>query len=822
MCATSTMSLPAHAASPGREELQREQAELARKNTELSRESAAAVGAVFTGVEADLEARRQALEKQVREWTEDRFADPTIADINRAIHEAVPIARANGLDVDRLNQLYDLGRRMIREADFQIPGKRDRVFPDNLTGRVLEVFLWAMGERSTLAEAEARHQAYRVGLYEKVMRAYLRALVTKPGDANGCTPQPRRVEIRSRATQILDCPDPVVQQLRDYVNALRTIASGEADSLIAQAEELVAEQQLVADVASVIPLVGDAVDIYAIWSGEDLAGKELTVGERLFGATLVGAFELGPHVLEFAIKRSPAAREAAETVAAYFDAAVETAVLIKDVYVRETRAIAADMAEAVAKKWNTSVADLRTLADRLTGARQALSEADRARLKVYQNLRDAAQDRISILDLPEPYRSRATGQANRRVTEHLGRHLGSLEDALRKSGMVSEHGGIFSDVARETNQILIVRPVNPDATRLIREGWATKPMAVKAKSASKGAIAGSIPVNQHLNKTGTALAEAREKLRRGQGDLRELEASVKDLEKKFAKGQEEIGKCFKTAPPCAKEIPHPDGVMQATDAATGQPVLVLPDEAGGWLNAETGQAMRPRGPPEPVMILGDPVTGAPFTADYDLLNFGGQGRHATPGFNPQTGFISGDQRATLDKINAKVRKLEEADGIGGPAVVHHGAEQNFPGSPGVDYPLTVFEPGGRVISIPECDLACMRRWCETERLCDPRTVTADPDRLLKDYFHQKRLDNFNLDPNPAWNWGAYNGLGGWLPRAEVPQPRQRASRPALSTPGGSTLPTIELPRPRVPIVPAIRGEEREQPAESAPGPRTAP
>ena len=44
---------------------------------------------------------------------------------------------------------------------------------------------------------------------------------------------------------------------------------------------------------------------------------------------------------------APAAREAADAVAAYFDAAVETAVLIKDVYVREIGGLASDMAEAV-------------------------------------------------------------------------------------------------------------------------------------------------------------------------------------------------------------------------------------------------------------------------------------------------------------------------------------------------------------------------------------------------------------------------------------------------------------------------------------------
>ena len=76
------------------------------------------------------------------------------------------------------------------------------------------------------------------------------------------------------------------------------------------------------------------------------------------------------------------------------------------------------------------------------------------------------------------------------------------------SGLVGKHAEVFSDVARETGQILIVRPVNRSATGLIELGWATKNMGIKLKSANVGAIAGAIPVNQSLNKTGTALRQA--------------------------------------------------------------------------------------------------------------------------------------------------------------------------------------------------------------------------------------------------------------------------------------------------------------------------
>lgn len=755
-----------------RSALDRQHEALRRTHETLVQESEQAAQRLLSGVERDVETRRQELGRKLKAWTED-ITDPTIADLQRATQEALRIAEANGLDVKRLTRIHELTRKVIRGADFAVGQTPKPVLGSLLAQRLTDTLLWAIGEEDIFAQAARRHQEYRVGLYKRAMGAYLRALLTAPKELSaGCTGTGGRIaRVRGQQVSLVGCHDPVVEELSRYLDAVRTIQSADTDALLAEAEELVAEQQLVADVAAGIPAVGDALDIYAVYSGENLAGAPLGPGERSFTALMVLVPNVGPHIFEQAMKRSPRARAAAETIGAWWQAAKDTAVLIKDVYVRETREIAKDMAEAMARRWGATVQQLEEMAGRLTSSRrtvQALTDAERDQLRIYQALRDAAQDKIDIAALPAAYRQRARASAAHRAALTVGAaQAEALADRIRRSGLVPRHTSALADAARETNQILIFRPVNPHATELIEAGYHTKPMGIKMKSAEVGAIAGALPVNQSLNKTGTALKEAREALRRGAGDANQLRKDIAKLEGKLKEGEELLAKCFKSSPPCAKEIPHPSGVLEATDAATGEAALVFPDGRGGFIDAETRTPVGVKGTPKPAMILADPATGKPLTADYDLLAFGDQQKLTAPRHNAETGFITDAQRKTLDDINERVRRQAEARGVDGPNVVHHGAEQNFPRSPGVDYPLTAFEPNGQMITIPECDERCMKRWCEVTKLCDPGMVPGripvDKDRLLKDYFHDKRHQGFNVYPNPAWGWGAYNALGGWLP-----------------------------------------------------------
>lgn len=72
--------------------------------------------------------------------------------------------------------------------------------------------------------------------------------------------------------------------------------------------------------------------------------------------------------------------------------------------------------------------------------------------------------------------------------------------AIDASGIVRSHVEAFKDVAARSNAMILVRGVNPDATPLIEENYATKNLHVKGKSANWGPQAGFICVDQELGK----------------------------------------------------------------------------------------------------------------------------------------------------------------------------------------------------------------------------------------------------------------------------------------------------------------------------------
>ena len=270
-----------------------------------------------------------------------------------------------------------------------------------------------------------------------------------------------------------------------------------------------------------------------------------------------------------------------------------------------------------------------------------------------------------------------------------------------------------------------------------------------------------------------------------------LRAQVHASEYKLAQGWEAVEACRRKA--CAHEIPFKkDGKTLHHVNRPGSEGLsfVLEDGRGGWLDAQSGRPvdLAPGAAPKPVMVYGT-ADGRIITADYDVFAFGERGgKRQQPGFNRQTGFTTAGHDETIDAINRAVQGKDPEFNIQahggkpyeGGNVVHHGAEENFFGTPGLEDPyITVFEPSGAVVQIPQCDFACMQAWCRAagpdgRRRCDPARVCPSPqraakcipldrERLAKDYFHLMRSMDWHLDPNPAWGWGQYNALGGWLP-----------------------------------------------------------
>ena len=312
----------------------------------------------------------------------------------------------------------------------------------------------------------------------------------------------------------------------------------------------------------------------------------------------------------------------------------------------------------------------------------------------------------------------------------------SRQEAKKASNVVDEHAEAISDVARARDEVILTRPVNPDSTPLIADGAATKGMHVKGKSSDWGPQKGFIPVDQKFSKLGNPTKNANPE------DVAKFSKKVKD--------------CFAEVPPCAGKIElEVDGkaVVIVKDKVSGKEIPVFKDKAGRYLDPDSGKPLKPAdidtSNARPMEVLS--ADGKPLTADYDLLAIGG--RDPPSGFqnHADMGQITGKQIDTVNDINTAVKKKSGYDGGN---VVHHGPENQFGGSPGVDYPITSFQPDGQVVNIP-------------------KGPDGDPDRYLKDYFHEMRQKGYQLDPNPKWGWGEYDAAKGWGPKPPPKTPKTK-------------------------------------------------
>jgi len=76
----------------------------------------------------------------------------------------------------------------------------------------------------------------------------------------------------------------------------------------------------------------------------------------------------------------------------------------------------------------------------------------------------------------------------------------SGEKAIKDSGLVKSHVEQFIQVAKDSNTILMFRPVNPMSTGLLEDGTSAKGLNVHGKSSDWGPMAGYIPKDQNLCK----------------------------------------------------------------------------------------------------------------------------------------------------------------------------------------------------------------------------------------------------------------------------------------------------------------------------------
>ncbi len=745
---------------------------------------------------ADVEAERLRLKQQLRDWHVD---DITIINLTahapailKAVADATMIAEANGLDVEKLTRLYRLGLETIRRGKFVrseglLPSLDERLYE---YFEQLFMFAWKEQEKS---EQVARDQNYRVGLFKLMTFAYLESLLASGDDVPDCgiqTRQPAYRDFGGIEAPTYDCPDPVVDELRRYVDAVRTIQSADADRYNALAEVTLAEQQLATDLLSAVPLVGDAMDLYSVIWNETIAGQCLSPAERTLTAVFVAIPILGPRAVKYITSKSDAAAHALFKLQVMMEEAARIGSESVSVTGDVMGVMGRDAMNGFANMLGMSVDDLiilreyvgeyvkymdeaATVADDAAEelSEEAAKQAEKWRKSriEYQTLQDAEANRMWVSSMPAELRDRAMAESRQRLTMNAAG--GGMETArasvISGSNIVPAHFEVMEQVAKERGEILVFRSINPNASELIEGHFATKGMSVKGKSADWGPQAGMIPVEQKFSKLGnpskTMDVDAIAKV----ADFHDQVADcvAKGICQKMD-GMMPDGKKIMTIPgPDGDEIPVLFDGTDYFDPGTGSPA-----------NLTQAQLADAR-PMEVLAVKNADGELVPLTADYDFLAIGDKGDVRSPEWDDLQGGRTRDMANTIDDVNEAVKtRAVHPDGQAyqGGNVVHHGPENWYAGSGGamsVDPEITVFDPDGGPVLIRRCEADCMRQWCEDTKLCGGLDVCGkpavapcmpvDPDRLLKDFFHSKRLEGYNLNPNSAWGWGDYNTLGGW-------------------------------------------------------------
>ena len=658
-------------------------------------------------------------EKLVKEKLEDFMDDPeslNAKDINSAMKSALKIAKTNGLDTDRLKKLYELSKKVILRSEFKTYDEKTPSIK-----KFDEWVSWALtGDEKAAREAQ-KVQEQKAALYKKVSMAYIRALTQKDAKES-------------------------YNSFKEYVQALQKIQSADADVLMAEANALVAEQQIVADAMSAVPLLGDAIDITAIASGEDMAGEKLSNIERGFGIVLL----FTPNIIEQVIKRNPAVSEALGKVAAKLQT-------LKD-----------GGMEKLSKMMNISKEKIGYVRENLKSNR----DIDIWREHHYQKLREQQK----YAQLPKETKDALISESKKKLDELKIKVRG--RDTFDTDERLPDHLlDKISKVAKKRFEIIITRPVNKFAPKWLALGFSTKGMPVKGKSASEGLFAGLIPKKQKYSKLSdtseiqkfqkkvdNSLKGERRYTNYTPDEIKKFEEALESgnfeiklphTKKKIKYKKEQIEKIIKEeyASPVvgAKqlEVPHNGKQYQAVELpkkggdefSEGKVVyknngkyydenfaeIDKKDLKGYDIDAQ-----------EPFEVLTDP-DGNPLTADLDLLTVGSKKDTAIMQNDSTMGNVNSNEMETITDINnATAERIEGTRKKKHPnqQLSHHGGESSFINSESKpDYPLVAHSPEGDML--------------------------IETDEQLKAYFHYQKLQGYNLEPNPFWNWGEWDPVTGY-------------------------------------------------------------
>ena len=317
------------------------------------------------------------------------------------------------------------------------------------------------------------------------------------------------------------------------------------------------------------------------------------------------------------------------------------------------------------------------------------------------------------------------------LTSPLDQHvLIGLEKVAGYSnqGIPKDYLEKMQQVANETNTLFAIRPVEKIYRTLIEEGYASKGLKIKGKSANWGPMAGFVPVDQHFSKiSGNSAQEAKynrlnqQILNNGYVTSEPLCISTRRFSELTSLGilQNKIeitpfadylaGSSFTACPA--------NGESEVFEA------FLRPD--GQWAIFSGSGVER-----KPLDVL-------PVIADFDLLfvlsryesvDLGQQDR--VKPFDEEQGFVSGRKKNIINTLN---KALDRGKGKN---MVHHGADTHNPVSEmAINLPATVMIPASMINKMG---------------IYSASPVLLRTEQELVRFYRTIRDSGIHIEANPLW------------------------------------------------------------------------
>lgn len=213
----------------------------------------------------------------------------------------------------------------------------------------------------------------------------------------------------------------------------------------------------------------------------------------------------------------------------------------------------------------------------------------------------------------------------------------------------------FLTTARELNEVIIVRSMNPAAYMHLERSVSTKSMNIKLNTARSGLIAGLVPEMQVLANPRISSAKVRE-------------------------FQEQLDQLLSSGDIQLVTYQSESGVVVIREGQQIWATEILPGDV-------------------PVRVLAD-RRGRLITGDADILTVARKGQVDQEILqDPERGYYTRPDLRTMNHVNQQFHRLDTRTAVRN--LVHHGPESAYSGSQGISYNLVVYRPDGRMQIVKE-------------------------------------------------------------------------------------------------------------------------